>query len=56
MHEFDLSLINALQLTPRAAWSDLAPILDVDATTLARRWRRLEEAGLARITVFPVSS
>jgi len=53
LHEFDLSLINALQLAPRAAWSDLAPILDVDATTLARRWRRLEEAGLARITVFP---
>ncbi|WP_020380030.1 Lrp/AsnC family transcriptional regulator [Nocardiopsis potens] len=53
MHEFDLSLINALQLAPRAAWSDLAPILDADATTLARRWRRLEESGLARITVFP---
>lgn len=53
VNEFDLSLVNALQLAPRAAWSDLAPILDADPTTLARRWKRLEEAGLARITAFP---
>ncbi|GAB3481797.1 Lrp/AsnC family transcriptional regulator [Nocardiopsis coralliicola] len=51
--ELDLSLINALQLAPRAPWSELAPILDVDATTLARHWRRLEADGLARITLFP---
>ncbi|MER6626063.1 Lrp/AsnC family transcriptional regulator, partial [Streptomyces sp. NPDC000931] len=28
-------------------------VLDADPTTLARRWRRLEEEGLARIAAFP---
>ncbi|WP_067972274.1 Lrp/AsnC family transcriptional regulator [Nocardiopsis trehalosi] len=53
VNETDLELINALQLAPRASWAELAQVLDVDATTLARRWRRLEDAGLVRITAFP---
>lgn len=52
-NEFDLSLINALQLAPRASWTDLSPILEADPTTLARRWRRLQDDGLARVTAFP---
>lgn len=52
-NEFDLTLINALQLAPRATWAELGPILDADATTLARRWKRLEDSGLARIAAFP---
>ncbi|MEE2035934.1 Lrp/AsnC family transcriptional regulator [Nocardiopsis sp. CT-R113] len=52
-NEFDLSLVNALQMAPRATWAELSPILEVDPTTLARRWKRLEEEGLARIAVFP---
>lgn len=52
-NEFDLSLINALQLAPRATWAELAPVLDADPTTLARRWKRLEDEGLARIAAFP---
>ncbi|GAA1072404.1 Lrp/AsnC family transcriptional regulator [Nocardiopsis metallicus] len=52
-NEFDLSLINALQLAPRATWAELAPVLDADPTTLARRWKRLEDDGLARIAAFP---
>ncbi|WP_247666237.1 Lrp/AsnC family transcriptional regulator [Nocardiopsis sp. B62] len=52
-NEFDLSLINALQLAPRAAWAELGPVLDADPTTLARRWKRLEDEGLARIAAFP---
>ncbi|MFC3996614.1 Lrp/AsnC family transcriptional regulator [Nocardiopsis sediminis] len=51
--ELDLALINALQIAPRASWSELSHTLDVDATTLARRWHHLEDSGLARITAFP---
>jgi DNA-binding Lrp family transcriptional regulator len=52
-NEFDLSLVNALQLVPRATWTELSPILEADPTTLARRWKRLQENGLARVTAFP---
>lgn len=51
--EFDLALINALQLAPRASWTQLATALGADPTTLARRWRRLVDEGVARVTVFP---
>lgn len=51
--ELDLVLINALQLRPRATWTELAPILRVDAVTLARRWRRLVRAGAAWVTCYP---
>ncbi|WP_017616127.1 Lrp/AsnC family transcriptional regulator [Nocardiopsis salina] len=51
--ELELSLVNALQIAPRATWAELAPVLDVDPTTLARHWRRLESEGLARIAAFP---
>lgn len=47
------ALIGALQLHPRASWSHLAPILDVDASTLSRRWRRLHDSGLAWVTCLP---
>lgn len=48
--ELDLALVHALQLAPRASWSDLAPVLGTSPTTLARRWRRLESAGAAWMT------
>ncbi|NUU25513.1 MAG: AsnC family transcriptional regulator, partial [Streptomycetaceae bacterium] len=51
--ELDLVLINALQLRPRATWTELAPILRVDAVTLARRWRRLVRDGCAWVTCYP---
>lgn len=51
--EFDLELINALQLAPRATWSQLAAVLEADATTLSRRWRRLTKDGIARVIVYP---
>lgn len=54
--EFDLQLINALQLAPRAPWARLGEVLGADATTLARRWDRLTDAGLARVTAFPEAS
>lgn len=51
--ESELSLMHALQVTPRATWSDLAPILGTTAATLARRWQSITERGLAWITAYP---
>lgn len=52
MPEFELSsldqrLIHALQVSPRASWTALAPIVGADPTTLARRWTALVNQGLA---------
>lgn len=46
----DRRLLHALQIEPRASWSDLAPIVGVDAATLGRRWERLRAEGLAWVT------
>lgn len=43
----DVRLLHALQVEPRASWQDLAPIVQADAATLARRWARLRDEGLA---------
>ncbi|MFZ3598352.1 Lrp/AsnC family transcriptional regulator [Streptomyces sp. BH104] len=51
--ELDLALVNALQLRPRASWTELAPPLGVTASTLARRWERLTEEGLAWVYAAP---
>ncbi|NUP75553.1 MAG: Lrp/AsnC family transcriptional regulator [Sinomonas sp.] len=48
--EEDLALLHALQIAPRASWLDLAGILGAHPATLARRWDRLQAAGLAWIT------
>ncbi len=45
--ETDSRLLHALQIEPRASWQDLAPIVGVDAGTLARRWARLRDEGIA---------
>ncbi|WP_328907907.1 Lrp/AsnC family transcriptional regulator [Streptomyces sp. NBC_00234] len=50
--EIDLALVDALQTDPRAAWSRIGPAIGVDATTAARRWARLESAGLAWVTAY----
>lgn len=49
----DRRLIAALQVRPRASWTELGAILGPSPVTLARRWARLSEAGLAWITVAP---
>lgn len=53
LDELDLALVHALQVAPRAPWSGLAPVLGVDAVTLARRWRRLSASGRAWVTCYP---
>ncbi|WP_433701319.1 Lrp/AsnC family transcriptional regulator [Nocardiopsis sp. CA-288880] len=53
LDETDRRLIQALQINPRARWSAIAPIIGVDSVTLARRWERLSEHGLAWVTGHP---
>lgn len=48
--ELDLELIDALQVNPRAAWSQVADALDLSAITAARRWERLSGSGEAWVT------
>ncbi|WP_171171962.1 Lrp/AsnC family transcriptional regulator [Streptomyces sp. I05A-00742] len=56
LDELDLALVNALQINPRAPWTELAAALDVDAATVARRWERLKAAGHAWVTAYPFDS
>ncbi|WP_455360297.1 Lrp/AsnC family transcriptional regulator [Streptomyces sp. SYSU K21746] len=50
--ELDLALIDALQSSPRATWTQLGRALGIDATTAARHWERLRAQGLAWITAY----
>lgn len=56
LDDTDLRLLHALQIEPRAPWSDIAPVVGVDAGTLARRWRRLSTEGIAWVTGYAVRS
>lgn len=56
LDEADLALVHALQLNPRVAWARLAGVLDVDASTLSRRWSRLSGEGLAWFTCYPANT
>ncbi|MCX3063167.1 Lrp/AsnC family transcriptional regulator [Streptomyces beihaiensis] len=51
--EVDLELVHALQLNPRASWTALGHALSLDAVTVARRWERLRDAGLAWTSSVP---
>ncbi|MFH5822864.1 Lrp/AsnC family transcriptional regulator [Georgenia sp. AZ-5] len=46
----DLELVHALQIAPRASWSQLAAALGRHPTTLAARWDRLRTDGRAWVT------
>lgn len=52
MDELDLMMINAMQISPRAPWTELAEPLDVDASTLSRRWAHLTARGCAWTTCY----
>ncbi|WP_084514366.1 Lrp/AsnC family transcriptional regulator [Nocardia acidivorans] len=51
--EEELALIHALQLRPRASWTELGGVLGVDPVTVARRWQRLSERGTAWVCMSP---
>ncbi|WP_454050173.1 Lrp/AsnC family transcriptional regulator [Cellulomonas sp. Marseille-Q8402] len=52
LDHLDQRLIHAMQISPRAPWSALAPVLGADPVTLSRRWRRLTEEGLVYVTAY----
>ena len=57
VEEQDQQLVHALQLMPRASWGYLGSLLDTDPVMLARRWRRLHQAGVAWVTaVLPAAA
>ncbi|MFE0776725.1 Lrp/AsnC family transcriptional regulator [Streptomyces sp. NPDC058861] len=45
--EADLALIHALQMAPRASWTQLSAVLEASPDTLARRWEHLSGKGYA---------
>ncbi|MEV6590321.1 Lrp/AsnC family transcriptional regulator [Streptomyces acidicola] len=49
LDELDRRLIGALHLAPRATWDDFGAILSADASTLRRRYDRLQEARMLRV-------
>ena len=53
LDEDDFSLIHALQIRPRASWTDLAAALGTSPTTLSRRWERLSADGSAWVMGHP---
>jgi DNA-binding Lrp family transcriptional regulator len=48
-----MELLHALQVWPRAPWSQIAPVLGVNSVTLGRRWLNLTGRGLAWTTRQP---
>lgn len=53
LDEEDFSLIHALQLRPRATWTQLASALGTTPGTLSRRWDQLRAEGSAWIMAYP---
>jgi DNA-binding Lrp family transcriptional regulator len=53
LDELDRAVVHALQIHPRAPWRLVGEVLGVNPVTAARRWRRLQEAGLAWVTAYP---
>ncbi|MEY9844270.1 DNA-binding Lrp family transcriptional regulator [Streptacidiphilus sp. BW17] len=51
--EDELALVHALQVQPRATWTDLADVLGCTTVTASRRWQRLHEEGIAWVTAVP---
>lgn len=50
LDDLDQRLIHAVQASPRASWSALAPIIGADPATLSRRWTRLVDQGIVYVT------
>ncbi|MER7180125.1 Lrp/AsnC family transcriptional regulator [Streptomyces hyaluromycini] len=53
LSEDELALVNALQLSPRASWTELGRALGVDPVTVARRFHRLSAQGAAWVGFSP---
>ncbi|MFD5395152.1 Lrp/AsnC family transcriptional regulator [Streptomyces sp. NPDC127097] len=53
LDEADLALIHVLQIAPRATWTEIGKVLDINPVTAARRWERIRAEGLAWVTAYP---
>ncbi|GAB3069783.1 AsnC family protein [Nocardioides zeae] len=53
LDEVDLAVVHALQVAPRAPWTQVGAAVGVDAATAARHWDRLAAERLAWWTVWP---
>ncbi|OLF09268.1 Lrp/AsnC family transcriptional regulator [Actinophytocola xanthii] len=53
LDETDRALVNALQVAPRASWTEVGAALGLHPATAARRWSRLRDSGLARVVAYP---
>ncbi|MBW8819020.1 MAG: Lrp/AsnC family transcriptional regulator [Streptomyces sp.] len=53
LDELDRAVVHALQIRPRAPWTLVGEVLAVNPVTAARRWHRMENAGLAWVTAYP---
>jgi DNA-binding Lrp family transcriptional regulator len=47
LDELDFRIVAALQVAPRADWQRIGRVVEVSASTVARRWTRMTEVGLA---------
>ncbi|WP_369808095.1 Lrp/AsnC family transcriptional regulator [Leucobacter chinensis] len=52
LDDIDGKILHALQIWPRAAWSDIGRILTIDPMTASRRWARLTDAGVAWLSSY----
>ncbi|MBF8193223.1 Lrp/AsnC family transcriptional regulator [Nonomuraea sp. K274] len=53
LDDLDRKILAALHVNGRASWTDLAQLLGISTTTVARRAQHLFAAGLARVAVLP---
>jgi DNA-binding Lrp family transcriptional regulator len=51
--ERDLLIVDALQVNPRASWAVVGGTLGISPLTVARRWSRMADAGLAWVEAGP---
>jgi DNA-binding Lrp family transcriptional regulator len=54
LDELDRRMVTALQISPRASWHRVGQVVGVSASTAARRWEKLTEAGLAWFSCHPL--
>ncbi|TDD20544.1 Lrp/AsnC family transcriptional regulator [Nonomuraea diastatica] len=53
LDDLDRRILAALHVNGRASWTDIAQLLGISTTTVARRAQQLFAAGLARVAVLP---
>jgi DNA-binding Lrp family transcriptional regulator len=54
LDEVDRRIVAALQVSPRANWRRIGEMVEVSASTAARRWARMTGAGLAWMSCHPM--